>query len=253
MTVKGNYRILEEFLSLVGEFKQYVINYSGDYLDTSEILHEADVHMCQRFIEKNDIPHNKDKATRLKAVRDEIGDCTRCSLHTNRRNIVFGTGCVKARLMFIGEAPGGDEDRKGEPFVGRAGQLLNDMIHKGMGLKREDVYIANIVKCRPPGNRNPMPAEMATCLPFLLKQIEIIQPEVVCTLGLFAAQQLLNVKVPISGLRGKLFHYNDIKVIPTYHPAYLLRNAGKKKEAWEDIQYLLRELELPIPRKGDSA
>lgn len=176
----------------------------------------------------------------LSGIREEIGDCKRCPLHRGRTHIVFGVGDPNARLMFVGEGPGEDEDLQGEPFVGAAGQLLNKMI-LAMGTTRECVYIANIVKCRPPKNRNPEPLEAATCLPFLLQQIEAVNPAVICTLGAVATHNLLGVDDPISKLRGRKIPYNGRIVVPTYHPAYLLRSPEKKRDAWIDLQ-LVRDL-----------
>ena len=176
-------------------------------------------------------------------MRAEIGDCRRCKLCQGRTQIVFGTGNPRAELVFVGEAPGRDEDLKGEPFVGRAGQLLTEIITKGMKLRREDVYIANVVKCRPPENRNPEPDEIAACEPFLVKQLELIKPRIIVALGTFAAQTLLKIKTPISRLRGVWHTYHGIKVMPTLHPAYLLRNPNDKRLVWQDIQAVLRELE----------
>ena len=177
----------------------------------------------------------------LQEVREEIGDCRRCKLCATRKNIVFGTGNPKASLMFVGEAPGADEDIQGQPFVGRAGQLLTKMI-QAMGLSREEVYIANIIKCRPPENRNPQPDEIAACSPFLLKQIESIRPKVICALGTFSAQTLLETQQKISALRGKFHDYHGVKVLPTFHPAYLLRNPNEKKSVWEDLKKIMEEL-----------
>lgn len=177
----------------------------------------------------------------LPAIRDEIGDCRRCKLCSTRKNIVFGTGSPTAQLMFVGEAPGADEDAQGEPFVGRAGQLLTKMI-QAMGLSREEVYIANIIKCRPPENRNPQPDEIAACSPFLLKQIEAIRPKVICALGTFSAQTLLETQQKISALRGKFHDYHGVKLLPTFHPAYLLRNPNEKKTVWEDLKKIMEEL-----------
>ncbi|MGH7794127.1 MAG: uracil-DNA glycosylase [Candidatus Binatia bacterium] len=178
----------------------------------------------------------------LEELRAEIGDCQRCKLCSGRTNLVFGVGNPNARLMFVGEGPGRDEDLQGEPFVGRAGQLLNDIITKGMGFKREDVYIANVVKCRPPDNRNPEPDEVAACEPFLKKQIDLVRPEILVALGKFAVQTLLQSKLPISKLRGTWHRYHGIKLMPTFHPAYLLRNPGDKKLVWEDIKKVIKEL-----------
>ena len=177
----------------------------------------------------------------LVAIRDDIGDCTRCKLHTlGRQQIVFGVGNPDADLMFVGEAPGGDEDIQGIPFVGRAGQLLTKII-EAIDLKRDDVYIANVIKCRPPQNRNPEPDEIAECEPFLVRQIEAIKPKVIVTLGKFAAQTLLRTDDPISRLRGRLFDYRGAKLVPTFHPAFLLRNPAAKREVWEDMK-LVRSL-----------
>ena len=178
----------------------------------------------------------------LQQLREAIGDCRRCKLCAGRTRLVFGTGNPNARLMFIGEGPGRDEDLQGEPFVGRAGQLLTDIITKGMGLKREDVYIANVVKCRPPENRNPEPDEVAACERFLKKQIELIHPEVIVALGKFAVQTLLQSRMPITKLRGQWHTYQGIKLMPTFHPAYLLRNPGDKKLVWEDIKKVIEAL-----------
>jgi uracil-DNA glycosylase family 4 len=182
------------------------------------------------------------QAGSLEELRAAIGDCQRCKLCAGRTHIVFGVGNPQAKLMFVGEGPGRDEDLQGEPFVGRAGQLLTDIITKGMGLKREDVYIANVVKCRPPENRNPEPDEVAACEPFLKKQIDLIRPEIIVALGKFAVQTLLQSKVPISKLRGNWHSYHGIKLMPTFHPAYLLRNPADKKLVWEDIKKVLSEM-----------
>ncbi len=179
----------------------------------------------------------------LEGLRATIGDCTRCRLHTGRTNLVFGVGNPKAELMFVGEGPGADEDLKGEPFVGRAGQLLTKMI-EAMKLTRSDIYIANIVKCRPPNNRNPEPDEIAECIPFLKKQIDIINPKVIVALGKFAAQTLLQTEIPITKLRGEFKSYGNTQVMPTYHPAFLLRNPNMKKPVWEDLQKVMKVLGL---------
>ena len=184
---------------------------------------------------------SKSPAEALSAIRDDIGDCTRCKLHTlGRTQVVFGVGNPSSDLMFVGEAPGGDEDIQGIPFVGRAGQLLTKII-EAIGLTRDDVYIANVIKCRPPGNRNPEPDEVETCEPFLFQQIDIIKPKVIVALGKFGAQRLLRTLEPISRLRGRVFDYRGAKLIPTFHPAYLLRNPSSKREVWEDMKKV-REL-----------
>jgi DNA polymerase len=177
----------------------------------------------------------------LAGVREELGDCTRCTLHRTRRNLVFGEGSTGAKLVFVGEAPGEEEDKQGRPFVGRAGQLLTKIIN-AMGLKREEVYICNILKCRPPENRNPKEDEIATCEPFLLKQLEAINPEIICALGTFAAKTLLRTESPISAIRGKFHDYHGRKLMPTYHPAYLLRNPDAKKLVWDDVQKIMKIL-----------
>lgn len=192
-------------------------------------------------------PQGRGNFAELENLRlNEIGDCTRCPLHKERIHLVFGVGNPKARLMFVGEGPGADEDAQGEPFVGRAGQLLTKMIG-AMGLKRSDVFIANIIKCRPPGNRNPEPVEIATCIPFLKKQIEIIQPTVIVCLGKIAAQSLLQTEIPITKLRGQFQDYGEAKVMPTYHPAFLLRNPPMKKFVWEDLKKVMTLLGLKTP------
>jgi DNA polymerase len=186
----------------------------------------------------------------LEAIREEIGDCTRCPLaYAGRRNIVFGDGDPGARLMFVGEGPGADEDTSGLPFVGKAGQLLNNMIG-AMGLKREQVYIANIVKCRPPANRVPEPVEANTCTQFLLKQIDVVQPEVIVALGATAAMYLLGVKQSLLSLRGKWHSCRGAKLAVTYHPAFLLRDPRQKGEAWKDLQMVMAEMGLKAPAKG---
>jgi DNA polymerase len=175
-------------------------------------------------------------AVTLEALRDVIGDCTRCKLAGGRKTIVFGVGNPSAALMFVGEGPGEEEDIQGLPFVGRAGSLLTDIITKGMGLRREDVYIANVIKCRPPEHRNPESDEVASCEPFLFRQVHVIKPRVIVALGTFAAQTLLRTNDPISRLRGKVFHYGEARLIPTFHPAYLLRSPERKREVWEDMK-----------------
>lgn len=182
----------------------------------------------------------------LESLREAIGDCTRCKLHSSRRTLVFGEGNPQARLMFIGEAPGEDEDRQGRPFVGKAGQLLTKII-EAMGYRRNAVYIANILKCRPPGNRNPQPDEIATCEPFLRKQVDLVRPLVICALGTFSAQTLLQTDQKISRLRGRFHDYRGIRLMPTYHPAYLLRNPDEKKKVWDDMQKIMAVLKESAP------
>jgi DNA polymerase len=192
---------------------------------------------------RGDAPHET-----LRSIRQDIGDCRRCTLAKGRTHIVFGVGNPAADVMFVGEGPGEDEDRKGEPFVGRAGQLLTDIITNGMGLSRSDVYIANVVKCRPPGNRNPEPDEIAACKPFLLSQIDAVAPRVIVALGKFAAHTLLETTAPISKLRGRWFDFRGRRLMPTFHPSYLLRTPSEKKLAWEDIKLVMQALALPLPK-----
>ena len=202
-----------------------------------------------------------DPVAALKLIREDLGDCTRCKLHKQgRKQIVFGVGNPHADLMFVGEGPGADEDTQGEPFVGRAGQLLNNMI-KAMGIRREDVYIANIVKCRPPGNRTPERDECETCSPFLMRQIAVVKPKVVVALGAVAAKNLLAINAPMSELRGRFYDFipsgarssdpfwQGAKLAVTYHPAFLLRDPRQKGEAWKDLQMVMKYLGLEPPKK----
>jgi len=200
-----------------------------------------------------------DPVAALKLIREDLGDCTRCKLHQQgRKQIVFGVGDPRAELMFVGEGPGADEDAQGEPFVGRAGQLLNNMI-KAMGLRREDVYIANIVKCRPPGNRTPERDECDTCSPFLMRQIAVVKPKAIVALGAVAAKNLLAINAPMSELRGRWYDFKPAGSDPswpgarlavTYHPAFLLRDPRQKGEAWKDLQMVMKYLGIEAPRKA---
>ena len=191
------------------------------------------------------------KSAALTEIRDDIGDCTRCRLHKGRTKLVFGVGSENADIMFVGEGPGADEDKQGEPFVGRAGQLLNNMI-TAMGIRREDVYIANVVKCRPPDNRTPEKDECDTCSPFLMRQIEVIQPKMIVALGAVAAKNLLGVNDSMANLRGKIYDFRGTKLVATYHPAYLLRDPRQKAEAWKDLQMVMRELGMAMPKGKKS-
>jgi DNA polymerase len=209
----------------------------------------------------------QDRPAALRGIREDLGDCTRCKLHEQgRKQIVFGVGNPQAELMFVGEGPGADEDQQGEPFVGRAGQLLNNMI-AAMGLKREDVYIANVVKCRPPGNRTPERDECDTCGPFLMRQIAVIRPKVIVALGAVAAKYLLGVNDSMINLRGRFYEFmphlpkdaperdpswEGAKLAVTYHPAYLLRDPRQKKEAWKDLQMVMAEMGLTVPGKSEE-
>jgi DNA polymerase len=200
-----------------------------------------------------------DPSAALKLIREDLGDCTRCKLHQQgRKQIVFGVGNPRAELMFVGEGPGADEDAQGEPFVGRAGQLLNNMV-KAMGLQREDVYIANIVKCRPPGNRQPERDECETCSPFLMRQISVIKPKVIVALGATAAKNLLAISAPMSELRGRWYDFKPAggdpgwagaRLAVTYHPAFLLRDPRQKGEAWKDLQMVMKYLGIVPPKKA---
>jgi DNA polymerase len=196
-----------------------------------------------------DLPFNSATAVprlSLPQIREELGDCQRCKLSGGRQNIVFGVGNPEAELVFIGEGPGADEDRQGEPFVGAAGQLLDKMI-VAMGFQRSEVYICNVVKCRPPGNRNPEPDEIAACSPFLRKQVASIRPKVIVTLGKFAAQTLLADTTPITRLRGRWREYDGVPLMPTFHPAYLLRSPSEKGKAWEDLKAVVKALGRELP------
>jgi uracil-DNA glycosylase family 4 len=227
----------EKINELIGDLKTYLEYLKGvgiDSLPVSESIPEQATHP---------------ETLTLEEVRNELGDCKRCKLHRTRRTIVFGEGNEKATLMFIGEGPGYDEDVQGRPFVGKAGQLLTKII-QSIHLQREEVYIANIIKCRPPQNRNPEPDEIQSCNPFLQKQIKVIQPKIICALGTFSAQTLLKTETKITALRGKFYELEGIKVIPTYHPAFLLRNPDKKREVWEDMKKIAEWLNKNDKIKG---
>jgi uracil-DNA glycosylase len=185
----------------------------------------------------------------LEAIREEIGDCRRCKLHATRTNIVFGVGNPRAELMFVGEAPGADEDLQGIPFVGRAGQLLTKII-EAMGLTRDEVYIANVLKCRPPENRNPESDEVAACSGFVRRQIAVIRPKIIVTLGKYATDLLLGGNVTISKVRGKFVEMEGVALLPTFHPSYLLRNPAAKREVWDDMKAVLARLNRPVPGRG---
>lgn len=199
-------------------------------------------------------PGQSDYPESLEDLREVLGDCTRCKLHKSRKKIVFGEGSRRAKLVFVGEGPGREEDLAGRPFVGEAGELLTRIIERGMGLTREDVYICNVVKCRPPGNRDPERDEIKACLPFLRQQINIIRPEVICTLGRISTQELLKREIKITRERGKWNSFMDIPLMPTYHPAYIVRNPSRDRElkgqVWEDIKEIMRHLGLEV-KKND--
>ena len=217
--------------------------------DLSEILESLKTHFeyrkacginCFRKSEEQKNISFEDNQFLLDKVLEEMGVCKRCKLYSMRKNIVFGVGNPDAKLMFVGEAPGADEDEQGLPFVGKAGQLLTKII-EAIDLKRNDVYIANIIKCRPPSNRNPDEDEITTCIPFLKKQIEIISPEIVCTLGNIATRSMLDTDMGITKLRGRFHERSGLKIMPTYHPSYLLRDPSKKRETWEDMKRVKKE------------
>lgn len=241
--------------SIRHDFKDILEDIKGYLYYLKEIgINDLPCPTINRNLRRNDksIPSQSLSPERLlKELREEIGDCQRCKLSKNRTRIVFGTGNPVAELMFVGEGPGREEDLQGEPFVGEAGQLLTKII-EAMGLKRQDVYIANVVKCRPPNNRNPEPDEIESCEPFLIRQLGIIRPALICALGTFAAQTLLKTKEKISSLRGNFYYYHDIKVMPTYHPAYLLRNPNDKKIVWEDMKKIMKELKKDIGMTASS-
>lgn len=195
-------------------------------------------------------PEFAERTDRLRVICADVARCARCAeLASSRTQTVFGSGNPTSELVFVGEGPGADEDAQGLPFVGRSGKLLTDMIEKGMGIPRDSVFICNVVRCRPPQNRNPRPDEAAACRPFLDATLDVVRPKFICCLGSIAAKNLLDVDVPIGRLRGKVHDYRGMKVICTYHPAYLLRNPPAKKDAWADLQLLMREMGLPTPTK----
>jgi len=227
-------RLSEEILNVIGLLKTNL-----EYQKALGIRH---IRLPEQTMQPfKDVP-TKAHSIQLEDVRRELGDCRRCKLHATRKNIVFGTGNQRAHIVFVGEAPGRDEDIQGKPFVGQAGKLL-DLMLEAINLKREEVYICNIIKCRPPGNRNPEKDEIEACGPFLTKQLEAIEPRIICALGTLAAHTLLKTKESISKLRGVIHTYHGIRLIPTYHPAFLLRNPYKKREAWEDMQLIQKEYE----------
>ena len=227
---------LRAYLSWVSERGDRMVAFAPRPASAEPAPPDAGTHMTRKL-----------PVVSLESVREEIGECTRCKLHKGRTNLVFGVGNPRARLMFVGEAPGEDEDKKGEPFVGKAGQLLTKMI-EAMGLEREDVYICNTVKCRPPNNRNPEPDELSSCEPFLKGQLAAVKPEAIVTLGKFAAQALLRDETPISRMRGNWREYEGIPVMPTFHPAYLLRSPQEKGKVWDDLQQVMKKLGLEARR-----
>ena len=236
----------EELAAAVSELRSY-LSWAGEGGPVMVSLPPTPAPISPSPSPSTSIPMGKLPIVSLDDVRARMGECTLCKLHKGRHTIVFGVGNPEARLMFVGEAPGEDEDLKGEPFVGKAGQLLTKMI-EAMGLRREDVYICNTVKCRPPNNRNPEPDELAACEPFLKGQLASVKPEVIVTLGKFAAQALLREQMPITRLRGQWREYEGIPVMPTFHPAYLLRSPQEKTKVWEDLQSVMKKLSLERKR-----
>jgi len=226
-----NSLLLNEFSSIISSFK--------DYLSYQKELGIEGLQLSRGTSKMFDNYQETKKIT-LEDIRSDLGDCRRCKLHKTRRNIVFGEGNSRAKLVFVGEGPGRDEDLQGTPFVGKAGQLLARII-ESIHLTREEVYIANIIKCRPPENRNPDPDEIAACQPFLASQLEAIRPKIICALGNFASQSLLRTGESISHLRGRFHNFHGIKLMPTYHPAFLLRNPDNKREVWQDMQMIQKE------------
>ena len=207
------------------------------YLQYMKGLGYTGVALSENSLGILDNRHTETKPETLEMIRGDLGTCRKCRLHKGRKHIVFGAGNPHAKLVFVGEAPGYEEDLKGKPFVGKAGQLLTRIL-QAIELTREDVYICNIIKCHPPGNRNPEPDEIAACIPYLRRQLKAIRPGLICALGSFAAQTLLETDTPISKLRSRFHLYESTPLLPTYHPAYLLRNPGKKRDVWEDMQKL---------------
>ena len=236
----------EELTAAVSVLRSY-LSWAGEGGPVMVLLPPTPAPISPSPSPSTSIPMGKLPIVSLDDVRARMGECTLCKLHKGRHTIVFGVGNPEARLMFVGEAPGEDEDLKGEPFVGKAGQLLTKMI-EAMGLRREDVYICNTVKCRPPNNRNPEPDELAACEPFLKGQLASVKPEVIVTLGKFAAQALLREQTPITRLRGQWREYEGIPVMPTFHPAYLLRSPQEKTKVWEDLQSVMKKLSLERKR-----
>jgi uracil-DNA glycosylase len=226
--------IRNELLSLVKTVKGQVLNADNLYVAVDWNQSASAGH--------EEIPVGNSGDSFDVLLRD-IAGCTQCALAKTRKKVVSGDGDPAAKLVFVGEAPGADEDQQGLPFVGRAGQLLTDII-RAMGLERKNVYICNILKCRPPGNRNPLPDEIRLCEPFLKRQLQLISPQIICALGAFAAKTLLKTETPITALRGRFHTYEGIPLMPTYHPAYLLRNPQAKRQVWEDIQLIMKEMGL---------
>lgn len=227
--------IRNDLLSLVKSVR-------GQVLDADRLYVAVDCKRPPSPARKNK-PDGRDRGEAFHALSLEAANCRQCPLAQTRKNVVFGAGSLSAQVVFVGEAPGADEDEQGLPFVGKAGQLLTNII-TAMGLTRKEVYICNILKCRPPGNRTPLPEEIRLCEPFLKRQLSLIAPQIICALGSVAAKALLRTETPISALRGRFQLYEGIKLMPTYHPAYLLRNPSAKKQVWDDVQLIMKEIGL---------
>ena len=228
-----------EFRGIVGQVKRSLEAHAEMGFDPPGVPH-----VCPEVSGENPV-----SVDTLEALRDFIGDCKRCKLYRGRTRIVFGEGSPRATLVFVGEGPGRDEDAEGRPFVGEAGKLLTKIIENGMGLRRKDVYICNVVKCRPPKNRVPEKDEIESCLPFLKRQLEILKPDVICALGLTAAQSLLGRPFAMGRERGTWVSYQEIPMMPTYHPAYLLRNPSAKRQVWEDVQKVMKVMNLEVRKE----
>lgn len=240
----------DDAATLLDSMRSYLTELQETGVEELPVAVSAAVSMEERDILLGPAPAGDNADTGPETVEDiraDLGECIRCPLGEKRTNLVFGVGNPNARLLFVGEAPGRDEDIKGEPFVGEAGMLLTKII-QAMGLQRSQVYICNVLKCRPPNNRNPLPSEIEQCHPFMLRQVKAIRPEVIVALGTFAAQTLLQSKEPISRLRGKFHDYHGIPLMPTFHPAFLLRNQNMKKEVWEDMQLVMKHLGLEVQK-----
>ncbi|GEM_PF-325066 len=230
------------------KYMQQLIDIETENIDDNQPIGDRNTkkQITKKNIEIGDSPVPSEIQQQLDLIREEVCQCKKCPISEERTHTVFGTGNPQAELVFVGEAPGGEEDRQGLPFVGRAGQLLTDIIVKGMKMCREDVYICNVLKCRPPGNRDPNPNEVINCEPYLIRQLKLIKPKVICALGRISAQTLLKTDAPLNELRGKWHNYHGIPLRVTYHPAYLLRNPADKKKTWIDIQEVMKLLKGEI-------
>jgi len=244
----------EEIKEVFGHIKNLMMAHKEIGMEPPPVSKEMLGYMEREVSEVPPYPGQSDYPDSLEGLREVLGDCKRCKLHKSRKKLVFGEGSPRARLVFVGEGPGREEDLAGRPFVGEAGELLTRIIERGMGLTREDVYICNVVKCRPPGNRDPERDEIEACLPFLRQQINIIRPEVICTLGRISTQELLKREIKITRERGKWYSFMDIPLMPTYHPAYIVRNPSRERElkgqVWEDVKKIMRHLGLEV-KKND--